>query len=176
MIRLLDLQNRPVGEAVSNMLRRITKSLSEPQRDMENVLRNETKKHVQRRYPGSNHYSPDRIHNGSITKNSASIDINIPGITRAYHDILIRPKFRQRLTIPLHQSAYGKKARSFSDLFYIRNKNGKEFLAKYSGNQLILMYVLAKSAFQKQDSTLMPTDESYSKSIFARIVKTLNNS
>ena len=55
--------------------------------------------------------------------------IDVPGISRAYKDLHITPKFKSRLTIPMHQSAYGKKASSFTNLFFIKKKNKKEFLA-----------------------------------------------
>ncbi len=60
---------------------------------------------------------------------SGEIVIDVPGITRAYRDLHISPKNSKHLTIPLHRSAYGKRATEFSDLFVVTKKNGKKFLA-----------------------------------------------
>lgn len=39
------------------------------------------------KYPGSNHYSPDKV----STKQSVVV-VDVPGVSRAYHDLTIRPK------------------------------------------------------------------------------------
>ena len=98
-------------------------------------------------YPGSKHYDPNKVEpgqasNGSVSEGEAQIDI--PGITRAYHDLDIRPKFRQSLTIPMHSAAYGKKASEIDGMFVVKKKNGNAFLAKDMGGNLAFMYFLAK--------------------------------
>lgn len=90
------------------------------------------KNHFTAIYPGSQHYSPDKVHDGQVQNGEspeASIDIDVPGVTRAYHDMHIRPRFKKHLTIPIHRASYGKSASSFSDLIYIKKKNGTELLA-----------------------------------------------
>lgn len=52
----------------------------------------------------------------------------MPGVTRAYHDLDIRPKFRRALTIPMHREAYGKRASSFDNTFVLKKKNGSRFI------------------------------------------------
>lgn len=59
---------------------------------------------------------------------SGSVDIDVPGVTRAYHDMDIRPKFRRALTIPIHRSSYGKRASSFDNTFVLKKKDGKRFI------------------------------------------------
>ena len=56
------------------------------------------------------------------------MSIDVPGVTRAYHDITIVPRIRKALTIPMHKAAYGKAAGSFNDLFVLTKKDGKAFL------------------------------------------------
>ena len=56
------------------------------------------------------------------------MSIDVPGVTRAYHDITIVPRIRRALTIPMHKAAYGKAAGSFNDLFVLTKKDGKAFL------------------------------------------------
>lgn len=45
-----------------------------------------------------------------------------------------------------------------TDLFYTKNKAGTEMLAKTTGGQLVVMYILKDSVFQRQDPTIMPSD------------------
>lgn len=83
--------------------------------------------HVAARYPGSSHWQPSKISknldNSGSNAAEGSIDVNIPGATRAYHDIDIYPIRTKWLTIPIHPSSYGKKAADFSNIFKPKNKN-----------------------------------------------------
>lgn len=62
--------------------------------------------HFKTIYPNSQHYSPDKVN----LDNDGNVVIDVPGITRAYSDIDIRPVRAKSLTIPIHRTAYGKKA------------------------------------------------------------------
>ena len=74
----------------------------------------------------------------------------------------------------MHQSAYDKKASSFSNLFFIKKKNKKEFLAQKNGNGITFMYYLAKEVHQQRDPQLMPSNETYIDNIIARIKASIN--
>lgn len=50
---------------------------------------------------------------------SASVNVEVAGASRAYHNITIVPKFRKWLTLPMHAKAYGKKATDFSNLLFV---------------------------------------------------------
>ena len=96
-----------------------------------------TRNHFITIYPGSTHYNPDKVQPASIsngTNPAATIDVDVPGVTRAYHDLDIRPRFRRALTIPMHRSAYGRKASSFNDTFVLKKKNGSRFIVQNSGS------------------------------------------
>lgn len=72
--------------------------------------------------------TPGDKHDGMVS--SGEINIDVPGVTRAYHDVLIRPRVRKALTIPIHRASYGKKAADFNNLFPVKRKvDGKMFLA-----------------------------------------------
>lgn len=71
---------------------------------------------------------------------TGEVVVDVPGITRAYHDLTIRPKTAKKLKIPLHRQAYGM---SDGDLKYIKTKSGTEFLARIEADgALAFMYVL----------------------------------
>ena len=125
---------------------------------------------VQQRYPGSKHYDPSKVNQGDSLGVIGTVNVDIPGISRAYRDVTIRPIRARALTIPIHQSAYGKKVADFNDLF---KPKGKNILARNINGQLVAMFALAKSAFQKQDSSLMPPDENLASGIFRALCQKL---
>lgn len=136
--------------------------------------------HFKSIYPGSSHYDPDKVQplgarDGQVSE--GSVDIDVPGVTRAYKDLTIRPRFRRALTIPMHRDAYGKKASDFSDLFPVRKKDsGKAYLArKAPGGGLVFMFALVNKVFQRRDNRLMPTDQSLAASVFGRITAYLSS-
>lgn len=178
-IKIVDSLGNDISTAVKTLLQKIEDKLQRSSKVIQSALLSTTKNHVSTIYPASSHYNPDKVVEDQATDGaiaSASIAINIPGITRAYHNIDIKPRFRKHLTIPMHQSAYGRSAKDFNDLIYVKKKNSKEFLARKDGNGLTFMYYLAKSAFQKKDSRLMPTDETFTTNISSRLVSYLQNS
>ena len=129
---------------ISSAIRRAIHSLRTGNIIAESLLV-DARLHVQARYPGSTHWDPSNISISETTEDSGSIDIDIPGATRAYHDIEILPRWRQHLTIPLHPMAKGKKAEDIDGLFRPRNKN---ILAKVIDGQLVPIFALVKRAFQ----------------------------
>ena len=53
------------------------------------------------------HYKTQLINEPVVSGQTASIGISIRGISRAYHDLDIRPIKSKALTIPIHSMAYG---------------------------------------------------------------------
>lgn len=115
---------------------------------------------------GSNHFTPDGVHDPVVDGNTVSVPISIPGITRALHDIVIRPVEARALAIPVNEAAYGISPRRYNvnhpkgtpDALFI--PKGKNYLAKTdNAGNLIVMYVLKDSVTQRQDRTLLPSDE-----------------
>lgn len=93
----------------------------------------------------------------------------MPGITRAYHNLDIHAKNAKHLAIPMHREALGVSPRDVPDLFYAKNKNGTEMLAKTEGGALVVMYILKESVHQGRDARLMPSDKTLADNIFARL-------
>lgn len=170
-IRIVTANNLSLGNGISALLRRVVAHMNQKSGGIiAQALQSTVRNHFSSIYPGSSHYAPSKVNKSPESeKNVGAVDIDVPGITRAYHDITIRPVHGKALTIPLHRDAYGHSAREFNDLFVTRNKNGHAFLARNNGGSLTLMYVLAKSAFQKKDSRLMPSDDTLAENIFQRL-------
>ena len=97
--------------------------------------------------------------------------MKIPGASRAYHDVVIKPIRARHLAIPIHAASYGKKPADFEGLFKIKGKNA---LFQKHGSGIVALFALAKQANQKQDSTLLPKDDTYATNISERLTKLFN--
>lgn len=124
----------------------------------------------------------------SSDADAATISITSPGIGRAFHDVTITPgSGKKYLTIPATAEAYGKRAGAFSDLRLAFFKGGLLALVKADQSRVSdrkesgygvesnaaqgkraplqaasrppVYYWLKTSVRQKQDRTLLPSDE-----------------
>jgi len=114
----------------------------------------------------SNHFSPEKVSEPTVSQDAVTVAVDIPGITRAYHDIDIYPKEANALAIPLHASAYGISPRENNDrgtykLFRIKKDGvpGNVLYRNDEGGGLIPMYALVAHVHQVQDPTLMPSNQ-----------------
>lgn len=119
------------------------------------------------------HFKPSDVMQPVVSGDNVSVGITTPGITRALHDIIIRPVEARALAIPLHADAYGRQPREYNllhpkgtkeALFLFKAKSGNAFLAKNDGKNLVLMYILKDQVYQRQDPTLLPTKQEMQKS------------
>lgn len=172
MIEIVNNDGRSIEEGIKDILRRVVSNLDHKSgKIITNALLWTTRNHFQTIYPDSNNFSPNKVQKDELVENgnTGAIDIYTKGINRNYHDVTIKPIRAKALTIPIHRSAYGKTASQFQDLFMVKKKDGRAFLAMNDGKNLTFMFRLAKSAFQKQDDRLMPKDETYKDNIASRI-------
>jgi hypothetical protein len=84
----------------------------------------------------------------------AVLSIRHPGLSRAFKDVTIRPVAAKALTIPIHALAYNRRAGQIAGLFRIGN-----VLAIKDGTTVVPLYALVRSVTQKQDRSLLPSDE-----------------
>ena len=133
--------------------------------------------HFRFQFPGSSHYDPKKVNpSNDIHLNEGVVDVDVPGVSRAYHDIDIIPRNRQYLTIPMHREAFGKKAPDFNDLFVVKKKDGKAFLAKNDGGNLAMMFFLAKHVHQRMNTSIMPTDNELASVAMSRLSRLVQES
>lgn len=92
------------------------------------------------------------------------------GLTRAVRDVRILPTGgRRALTLPIHALAYGRRVKEVErelgqKLFrpyYDDGKRAGALAARAPGGELLWLYALRSSTFQKQDRSLLPSDEEY---------------
>ena len=97
----------------------------------------------------------------------AVVVVPIPGITRAFGDLHIRPTNKKALTIPINAVSYGVRASDLSDsgwsLFTLPARQGPGtgiLFGRRAGTQsTVALYLLRASADIPQDRGLMPSDE-----------------
>ncbi len=100
--------------------------------------------------------------------NAAEITISRPGIARAVRDVTIRPKRGRAITIPMHALAYGRRPAEFEQntgkaLF--RPKGSRILATTDKSGKITPMYLLSGAAFQKQDPTLLPGDDTVTRAL-----------
>ena len=171
--KILTINNKTPLEGVNDILKNVSRKLNNCGKIISYSLVNDTKNHFNLRYPGSKHYNPDKVNIGQSTSNSGEAIIDVPGVSRAYHDIDILPRFRKHLTIPINNIARDKKASEFNNTFVTYKKNGKGLIGQVNGSSVTWLYVLSKGVHQFKDSSLMPSDDSLANNIFKRIARKL---
>lgn len=111
----------------------------------------------------TNHYKASDVPLPISTSSDVTVEVNIPGISRAYHDLDIVPVNSKSLAIPLHSTSYGISAKKYpGKLFTINRKGSTEkgnVLYTNLDGDLTPVYSLVKHVHQVQDPTLMPEDE-----------------
>ena len=176
-IKIEDYNGRSPDKKVSEILQGVVSKLNTQSGKVIQIAVSDTvKRHFQAIYPGSEHYSPNNVVNGTATGNSAEVVVDVPGVTRAYHNLNIFPKRASRLAIPMHREAFGLSPRDVGGLFYTKNSNGTEMLAKTEGGALVVMYILKDRVHQRQDKSLMPSDQTFADNVGARLAAWLSRS
>ena len=133
--------------------------------------------HFRFQFPGSKHYDPSKVNPSNESRlNEGVVDVDVPGVSRAYHDIDIIPRNRQYLTIPMHREAFGRSAPDFNDLFVVKKKDGSEFLAKNDGGNLSMMFFLTKHVHQRMNPRIMPTDNELASVAMSRLSRLVQES
>ena len=163
-------------EGIAAFFRRIQADLDQKSgKAIAKGLSDAIKAYFRLQFPGSRHYDPGKVSPSNDSKlNEGVAVVDVPGASRAYHDIDIRPKVRQALTIPMHREAFGRSAADFNDLFVVKKKDGKAFLASNNGGNLTMMFFLAKSVHQRRDSRIMPSDSEMAAVAMSRLSRLMS--
>ena len=96
----------------------------------------------------------------NATSERGEVVIPTPAVRRAFHDVEIRPKSWDFLTIPASREAYGKRAGVLASLGWQLFRPGKaKILMGGLGDDVPkVLYYLAQSVHQRQDRSLLPSD------------------
>lgn len=99
----------------------------------------------------------------SASADHAEVSIPIPGIGRAFHDIVITTPTKngkKYVTIPKHGAAYGQTVEKLRMRGWkIFRPGDKKILLGYRhpGDEPVILFALAETIRQNQDSKLLPT-------------------
>lgn len=161
------LDTRQLARDISHLLRNAIQYTRTGQ-IISQVMTKVTKEHVGRKYPNSKHWALDKIKEGPFMNDWGSVDVEVEGADRAYHDVVIRPNGRY-LTIPIHRGAVDESAKDMPDLF---KPKGKDILVeKAQGGELTAVFALVKQVVQKKDPSLLPSDDNFASEIENRWVR-----
>lgn len=117
-IAIVDQGGATPRQAVHALLERVVAKLrSQSGRQMQLGIAAVIRRHFASKYPGSRHYAPKNVKLGQASGATGEVVVDVPGVTRAYHDVLIKPKTAKKLKIPLHRQAFGAPE---EDLKYVK--------------------------------------------------------
>lgn len=104
----------------------------------------------------------------AIVCSGGSVDIPIPGFSRVFHPLDIRPTKAKALTIPINRVSYGVRAGRLAaegwSLFRISTRGGGPgagilFGRKSGESEAVALYLLRTRVRIPQDRGMLPTDE-----------------
>ena len=160
-----------------------------------NALRLEVRRHV-RREAGRRHSTARRLSEQSnftaqttghlekgasrivshSTENGAEVVVPIAGISRAFHDLVIRPRKAKSLTIPISGVSYGHRAAELERMGWNLFRLPKtDILAGERDGEFRGLYALKKQVTVRKDRTLLPSDQTVSRTINMAIARRIND-
>lgn len=89
---------------------------------------------------------------------------DVGGFARAFGDITIKPKKGKFLTLPANAAAYGKRASEFDLDLFVFNRHESFAMAlgkRTDSGDIDVFYWLRRKVFQRQDRSLLPSDDQY---------------
>ena len=95
------------------------------------------------------------------TGQEAVLTITSLGFSRAFRDVEVRPQSAQALAIPIHPAAFGHRARELWDRLGLFIPKGKRSICGMIGGVVTPFYILVKRVVQRQDRSLLPSDEKF---------------
>lgn len=101
------------------------------------------------------------IESRNATESSVDIIIaNTPGMSRAFHDLVITPKKAKALTIPINAVSYAKSVKKVKAEGYGIHREGRVLMGdKSGGGETIPLYVLCGMVTVPQDRGLLPLEQ-----------------
>lgn len=118
----------------------------------------------------------------AIVPRGASVDIPIPGFSRVFHAVEVRPRNARALTIPISRIAYGKRAPRLASegwrLFRVGTRGGGPgagvlFGARGGGGPATALYLLRAKTVLPQDRSLLPGDEEMQKAAAGGVARAI---
>lgn len=91
----------------------------------------------------------------------AVLTINHRGFARAFRSVRIAPRTAKSLAIPIHRESYGKRASELWDRLSLFIAKGKRVICATIGGVVTPLYILVGSVTQKQDRSLLPSDDQF---------------
>lgn len=118
--------------------------------------------------PSSNHYAQAAEKVGGASALTAGpegavLTISHVGFTRAFRTVKIAPRTAKTLALPIHPAAFGHRAAELWDRMGLFIPKGKRIIAATIGGVVTPLYIMVRSVTQKQDRSLLPSDEQFQR-------------
>jgi hypothetical protein len=115
----------------------------------------------------------DSVQQATTDADGASVRITHEAIRAKVFGAKIVAKNASAVTIPLHELAYGRRAKTFENevgtkLFRITSKKGNNLLMADIGGETVPIYALAKSVTMQRDADALPDDDKLAGSLLNR--------
>ncbi len=116
----------------------------------------------------------------SATAEGGEVTVPIAGISRAYHEITLTTPTgtgKKYLTIAKHIASYGKTVAELRALGWTVFRPGKKKVLlgyRHKGDKPEVLYALAESVRQRQDPSLMPTNDECTATVVEAITDEVN--
>lgn len=96
----------------------------------------------------------------NATESSVDVVIaNTPGLSRAFHDLVITPQRAKALTIPINAVSYAKSVRKVRGEGWKIHREGRILKGEKSGGETLSLYVLCGRVTVPQDRGLLPLEQ-----------------
>ena len=110
------------------------------------------------------------------TANGADVVVPIAGISRAFHDLVIRPRKAKSLTIPISGISYGHRAAELQRMgWHLFRLPKTDILAGERDGEFRGLYALKKQVTVRKDRTLLPSDQTVSKTINSAVARRIHD-
>lgn len=103
-----------------------------------------------------------RLTHSTSGSDYAEIIIPIPGMSRAFRPLAITPQRASALTIPIAAQSYGQRVSRMRQLGWVLFRpKGRDVLmgTPRGGGEAVALYLLKKRVEQRQDRSLLPSDD-----------------
>jgi hypothetical protein len=103
-----------------------------------------------------------------VTPKAAYVEVGQVGIGLHLRGGTVRPKRAKALTIPTRR-AQGRRAREIQNLFVLKARSGRTWLAQNDNGRVRLFFLLVKKADIPRDPTVIPSDADIERVIDAAL-------
>lgn len=158
---LADLQRRLTGEGLRELRRGIATGFRP-------LVQNHIRKAAKTRHTTAERLgakptnylarTADTVESLPLGEDRIRLNLNGEIFKRTFGPVLVKPREKKMLAIPISKESYAKRAAGMGGLFFVRSKKGHLLLCRRDGKELKPLFLLKESVTLPQDRGLLPSD------------------